>query len=36
MLRGAAFLVLDIALIVAIVAMHYNIGHRLETLAAED
>ena len=36
MLRGAAFLVLDIASIVAIVAMHYNIGHRLEALAAED
>ena len=36
MLRGAAFLVLDIAVIVAIVAMHYQIGHRLEILAAED
>ena len=36
MLRGASFLVLDVAAIVAIIAMHHQIGRRLEILAAED
>ena len=36
MFREASFLALDLALAIAVVVLHHNIGHRLEQLAAED